>query len=95
MARIQQLNARLDKILKIKDASDRVLEATNELLRLSTPDNWNAHIKGNAEVRTEREAERLILSVGEHTKEDLDKCTVFRFYSIIDFIKEKHKAQNG
>lgn len=91
MARLEQLKARADKILKVKDSESKLKDATNELLRLTVPEHWNSHVKGNAEVRTEREYDTLLFMVGEHTKEELDSITIKMFFSLIDYIKSKHK----
>lgn len=91
MARISQLKARIDRIFNTDTADIDFEKATNEILRLSVPSYWNARIKGNAEVSTERDFEQLLLAIGQHTNEPLDKITVFRFYSLIAFLKEKNK----
>jgi len=49
---------------------------------------------GNAELEHEVGIEYLMFSVAEYTKEDLDNITVFRFYALLDHIKNKNKA-NG
>jgi hypothetical protein len=49
---------------------------------------------GNAELEMEKGFEQFLFEVAEHTKEDLDKITVFRFYSLLDYIKNKNSS-NG
>jgi hypothetical protein len=67
------------------------------MLRLSKPKVWNVYITGNAELEYEVGFEGFLFEVAEHTKEDLDKITVFKFYSLLDHIKNKgnnaHKKQ--
>ncbi len=65
------------------------------MLRLSKPNLWNVYMNGNAELEHEVGFEAFMFAVAEHTKEDLDKITVFRFYSLLDYIKNKNKANNG
>lgn len=77
--------------MKDEDGEKELTESNNDLLRLTTPDFWNTNIEGNAEVRTEREYDLLLLAVGEHTKEDLDKITIKKFYSLLEYIKQKQK----
>ena len=33
--------------------------------------------------------EQLMLLVGEHTNQDLNEITTFRFYNLLDYIKSK------
>ena len=62
------------------------------MLRLSKPSLWNVHMQGNAELEMETGFEDFMFLVAEHTNEDLDKITVFRFYSLLDYIKNKNKT---
>jgi hypothetical protein len=64
------------------------------MLRLSKPKLWNVFMTGNAELEMETGFEQFLFEVAEHTKEDLDKITVFRFYSLLDYIKNKNSS-NG
>jgi hypothetical protein len=48
-------------------------------------------MSGNAELEMEVGFEDFMFMVAEHTNEDLDKITVFRFYSLLDYIKSKNK----
>ena len=73
---------------------DDIKDAEKEMLRLSKPNLWNVFIPGNAELEMETGFEQFLFEVAEHTKEPLDKITVFRFYSLLDYIKNKNKA-NG
>jgi len=61
------------------------------MLRLSAPSLWNVYQTNNAELEMETGFELFMFSVGEHTNEDLDKITVFRFYSLLEYIKSKQK----
>lgn len=61
------------------------------MLRLSAPRIWNVYLPGNAELEMESGFELFMLSVSEHTTQDLDKITVFRFYSLLEYIKGKNK----
>lgn len=69
-------------------------EKERELLRLSSPNIWNVNKPKNMEVEMETEFEKFMLAVGEHTAEKLDEITVFRFYSLLSFIKEKNQPKN-
>jgi len=92
-AKLKQLDSILDGILG-KDSKEAKDKAEYEMLRLSAPSLWNVYEKNNAELEMETGFELFMFSVSEHTKEDLDKITVFRFYSLLEYIKEKNKG-NG
>lgn len=63
------------------------------MLRLSKPNLWNVYMSGNAELEHEVGFEGFMFVVGEHTNEDVNTMTVFRFYSLLDYIK--NKSSNG
>lgn len=73
---------------------EKIDEKERELLRLTLPNVWNVNRAGNMEVEMETEFEKFMLAVGEHTNEKLDEITVFRFYSLLSFIKEKNKPKS-
>jgi hypothetical protein len=83
------LLSRLDAVIGY-DSKEAIKESENEMLRLSKPNLWNVFIDGNAELEMETGFEQFLFEVAEHTKEDLDKITVFRFYSLLDYIKNKN-----
>lgn len=64
-----------------------------ELLMLDLPNVWNINNDKNMEVEMETEFEMFMLAVGEHTKEKIDEITVFRFYALLGYIKEKNKPK--
>ena len=64
-----------------------------ELLRLDLPNVWNIYTKGNKEVEMETEFDKFMIAVAEHTNEKLDEITVFRFYALLGYIKEKNKPK--
>ena len=61
------------------------------MLRLSKPNLWNVHLAGNAELEMETGIEDFMFMVAEQTQEELEKITVFRFYSLLNYIKSKDK----
>ncbi len=90
--KIRYLHARLNRILG-EENTEEIETHENEMLRLTIPSLWNVHIKGNAELKMEMGFEEFMFLVAEHTTEDLDKITVLRFYSLLDYIKGKEKRQ--
>ncbi len=78
----------LDGILGI-DSKDEQRRQEKEMLRLSKPNLWNVYMNGNAELEHEVGFEGFMFAVAEHTNEDLETITVFRFYSLLDHIKNK------
>jgi hypothetical protein len=56
---------------------------------LINPTYWNLNIENSAEKEIELSFEEFMLSVREHTTEDLENITTFRFYSLLDYIKKK------
>lgn len=65
------------------------------MLQLKKPNIWNTNVEGNMEVQTEVEFEKFLVSLSEHTSENLEEITIFRFYSLIDYLKEKHSRDGG
>lgn len=60
---------------------------------MELPNVWNINIKGNMEVEMETEFEKFMLTLSEHTNEDIKSITVFRFYALIGYIKEKNSKK--
>lgn len=76
------------------DVEDKDIDRKErDLLRLDLPNVWNINTSGNMEVEMETEFDMFMLAVGEHTKERVDEITVFRFYALLGYIKEKNKPK--
>ncbi len=88
VAKLKQQDARLDSIIGIESEEEKQ-EAEKEMMRLSKPSVWNVHLPDNAELEMETGFESFMFLIAEHTNEDLDKITVFRFYSLLTHIKSK------
>jgi ubiquitin C-terminal hydrolase len=86
---IKKLKSQLSVILEEEEAEQENKQATDELLRLINPTYWNLNIENSAEKEIELSFEEFMLSVREHTTEDLENITTFRFYSLLDYIKKK------
>lgn len=93
-ALIHQARARCGLLIGRDSAKDRLEETTNVIMKITQPSYWNAFIKGNADVETERQAEMLLINVGEHTKKDVENISMLRFYYIMEFITSKQQANN-
>lgn len=87
--RLTKAEAELDSEFFGKDTSIIEEDTEAELLRLTKPKIWNIYIKGNEELKMETGFEKFIFLVQEHTTVDLDLISLFRFYSLLDYIKEK------
>lgn len=84
----------MSKIIGDDVAEEAIDAKEKDLLRLTLPNIWNINTAGNMEVEMETEFEKFMLAVAEHTNEKLDEITVFRFYSLLGYIKEKNKPKN-
>lgn len=63
------------------------------MLKQSKPSVWNVYEPNNADLEMETGFEEFMFLVAEHAppSEDLNKITVFRFYSLLNHIKKKTK----
>lgn len=73
------------------DPTNTVESSSYEILKLTKPNFWNSYIEGNADRETEIEARKLLFSVADYTKEDLDNITIIDFYSLLEHIESKYK----
>mgnify|MGYP003146463224 FL=1 len=89
---INKLKARVNWILEDEGAKELEEVATKELLRLIHPTFWNLNREGNADVNIEVNFEEFMISVAEHTKEDLNTITTFKFYTLLKHINKKQNA---
>ncbi len=67
-----------------------IFEKEKELLNFEKPNIWNAHVEGNMELKMEADYERFLFSVAEHSNEKIDELTVWTFYSLKNYLIEKH-----
>lgn len=82
--------SRLDAVLGL-DVKEDIKDSENEMLRLSKPNLWNVYLDGNEEIKMESDFEVWMYEIQEQAPSvDLDKITVFRFYSLLDYIKNKN-----
>ena len=65
-----------------------------ELLSMQPPNVWNINTEGNMEIKMEVDFDKFLFSIAEHTSIDVEKLTVFKFYSLLDYLKSKNK-KNG
>ena len=93
-ALIQQGRARSQRIWGKEGSEEKVKKTTSELLNQIHPTYWNARVKGNADVETEKQFAYLILAIEQHTRKDLDTIPMLGFYHTSNFIKDTHEAQN-
>lgn len=59
------------------------------MLSMNTPSSWNINAKDNMERRMEIDFEKYLFAVAEHTKIDVEEVSVYRFYALEEFIREK------
>jgi hypothetical protein len=88
VAKLKHLESIVDDIMGL-DSLEAKDEAEGEMLRLSKPSIWNVYMDGNAEIKNDVGFETFLFTVSEQTKEDLDKITVYKFYSLLEYIKSK------
>ena len=84
----------LDVICGIENAETKAQQAEKRVLELSKPNIWNIFIDGNKELSYEKDFESLMFSVSEHTNQNVEEMSVYKFYCLIDYIKQKQKS-NG
>lgn len=78
-------------VLEEDDHVEKEKSASKELLKLITPAFWDMNQKENADREIEVGFAEFMLSVAEHTKENLETITTFKFYTLLEFIKNKNK----
>lgn len=64
-----------------------------QMLEMRKPNVWNIFAPENMEIAMEVDFEKFLIAVSEHTNEKIDEITTFRFYALIDFLKEKYKPR--
>lgn len=62
-----------------------------QMLEMRKPNVWNVFAADNMEIMMEVDFEKFLIAVSEHTNEKIDEISTFRFYALIDFLKEKYK----
>lgn len=89
---MRKMNAELNLILEDNEENRLELhEAEKEILLLNPPRSWNVYVAGNMEIEMEVEFEKFLISVSEHTNENIETISVFKFNVLVDYLKEKNK----
>ena len=91
---MDQLKARGKAIFDKEGAQEDLKRTTGELLRLCKPSNWNVHLDGNATVQNELNYGLMVLSMQQHTTDDVNKLSIMKFYQLKAWIEIKNKP-NG
>jgi len=87
---LKKLRLEVDQILDEENQhSEEIYRHEKNMLQIDTPRVWNIHQEGNMEVKLEVEFEQLLFALGERTNEDLNEVVVFRFMSLIQYLKSK------
>lgn len=91
------MKAEVNGILDREDYSDIINNHERNMLMINKPNNWNVFRKGNLEIEMEVDFEKFMFAVSEHTNKNIDNITVFGFYSLTGYIKEKNvnETKNG
>ena len=93
---LKKIKLELRQILYKEDNSKAIDRHEKNILKMDLPNIWNIYQRENKEVEMETEFEKFMLAVSEHTNENIDNISVFRFYSLLSYIKSKNKAnKNG
>ena len=90
---IRILKGKVDLVLEddIGTAETNIYEGEKGILQLHKPSSWNIYVSGNMEREMEIEFEKFLINVNENSNNDIDEVTVFRFYSTIEHLKDKHQ----
>lgn len=89
---LKKLEAEVDFILTgdEKYKAD-IYDKEREMLETVRPNIWNINVLGNMEIEMEVEFEKLLISVADNCNINIDNISVFRFYSVLEHLKEKNK----
>ncbi len=77
-----------------EETSKQIAEQEKKMLSLDTPNSWNVNAAKNMEIQMEADFEKYIFAISEHTKVDIEKISVFKFYALEGYITEKFTKQN-
>lgn len=88
-ALIETLKGRVSWILDEEGNEERQKKANENLLKLVNPQFWNLNKSDNAEKEIELSYENLLISVSENSREDLKNITTFKFYNLMNYLKNK------
>ena len=78
------------EILEGARYSEQIEEIDKRMLSRINPNSWNVNSKENMEVFMESEFHKYMFAIKEHTDFDIKTITVFQFYALEEYIKEKN-----
>lgn len=79
----------LDEIITGEEIEEKD-SVEKRLLMMNLPNVWNVHHAGNMEIEMESDFAKFMFAVSEHTNQDISEITVFNFYALLEYIKEKN-----
>ncbi len=91
---IRKLKVELGQIITGVEQKEKLFKAEKNLLNLDKANSWNINNAGNMEREMEVEYTKFVYAVQEHTNEDLNNVTAFRFYALVEYVEQKNKP-NG
>lgn len=92
---LKRMKAQVDLIENDCDETRNALfEIEKDILLKNPPRSWNVYVKGNMEIEMEVEFEKYLIAVSEHTNESIEQMSVFRFETMVNYLKEKN-SKNG
>ena len=77
-----------------EDSLNKFNTLEKEILKEQSPNVWNINTDGNMEIKMEVDFEKFIFSIAEHTNIKVRELTTFKFYALLDYLKDK-KNKNG
>jgi hypothetical protein len=92
---LARMRAQINLIENFCEENEKALfEIEKEILLKNAPRSWNVYVKGNMEIEMEVEFEKYLIAVSEHTNESIESMSVFRFETMVNYLKEKN-SKNG
>lgn len=89
------IRAQVDDILEPDnvDTLKRIYDGEKGILQLYKPNVWNVYVSGNMEREMEVEFEKFLINIADHTHSVVDEISTFKFYSMLEYLKEKYKPK--
>ena len=89
---LNKLRAECNWVISSTDQNEEaVTKADKQLLEVTRPNIWNVNMTGNMETVMEVDFDKTLVSISIHAKQNVDDITVFRYFSILDYLQEQNR----
>jgi len=80
--------------LSLLEEDEEIQRIDKQILEQKDQNTWNVYVEGNTERSMEVNFEKILANINKEYSIDTENLTVWRFFAILEDIKERNNKQN-